>query len=255
VENRRHDDTESIQMTSAPETVLWTMLTGVDAARDHILGAALGLGFRATSGDEEHLYIEVPFSLRKRRRAARLTATVWPAARRADVVWTADPGPLNHEHLASIEERLPEGVIDYYGMEDAALRAGLSLGGRTELRTVVRVLARDETVRAIVRGHLNETAGYIVLTTRRLLVIEASGLGSRTLLDAPHESIEAITLGKRITGETLRVALPPGPIIISRLGHGEGHGIVKSYREEKKDRARFVPSSVGHRLAPDPRNP
>jgi hypothetical protein len=168
------------------------------------------------------------------------------------VAWTADPGPLNHEHLASIEEKLPEGVMDYHGIEDAALRAGLSLGGRTELRAVVRALARDETVRAIGRGHLNEAAGYIVLTTRRLLVIEASGLGSRTLLDAPHGSIEALSLGKRITGETLRVALPPGPIVISRLGHGEGHGIVKSYREEKKDRARFAPSSAGRRLAPGP---
>ena len=254
-ENQRHDHTESIQMTSAPETVLWTMLTGADAARDDIRGAAVESGFRVTHCDEDRINVEIPFSLLKRRRAARLTATVWASARGADIAWTADPGHLNHEHLASIEEKLPEGVVDYHGMEDAALRAGLSLGGRTELRAVVRALARDETVRAIGKGHLNETAGYIVLTTRRLLVIEASGLGSRTLLDAPHESIEAITLGKRITGETLRVALPPGPIIISRLGHGEGHGIVKSYREEKKDRARFVPSSLGHRLAPDPRNP
>ncbi len=242
-------------MTSTPETVLWTMLTGVDAARDHIRGAAVESGFRAASGDEDRINIEVPFSLRKRRRAARLTATVLPSARGADIAWTADPGPLNHEHLASIEETLPEGVMDYHGMEDAALRAGLSFGGRTELRAVVSALARDETVRAIGRGHLNETAGYVVLTTKRLLVIEASGLGSRTLLDAPHGSIEALSLGKRTTGETLRIVLPQGPIMISRLGHGEGHGIVKSYKEEKKDRARYVPASVGRRLTPGSRNP
>ena len=78
----------------------------------------------------------------------------------------------------TIEETLPEGVMYYHGLEDAALRAGLSLGGRTTLRVIVRALARDETVRAIGKGHLNETAGYVVLTTRRLLVIEASGLGS-----------------------------------------------------------------------------
>jgi hypothetical protein len=228
------------------------MLTSADAAQNHIRGAAVESGFRAVFCDEDRINIEVPFSLRKRRRAARLTATVLPSARGADVAWTADPGPLNHEHLASIEEKLPEGVMDYHGIEDAALRAGLSLGGRTELRAVIRALARDETVRAIGKGHLNETAGYIVLTTRRLLVIEAFGLGSRTLLDAPHGSIEALSLGKRITGETLRVALPAGPIVISRLGHGEGHGIVKSYREEKKDRARFAPSSAGRRLAPGP---
>jgi hypothetical protein len=154
-----------------------------------------------------------------------------------------------------MEEALPEGVMYYHGLRDATLRAGLSFDGRTTLRVMVRALTRDETVRAVGRGHLNETAGYIVLTTRRLLVIEASGFGSGTLLDAPHRSIEALSLGKRITGETLRVVLPQGPIVISRLGHGEGHGIVKSYREEKKERARFVPSSAGHSLAPGSRNP
>jgi hypothetical protein len=69
-------------------------------------------------------------------------------------------------------------------------------------------------------------------------VIEASGLGSRTLFDAPHGSIEALSLGKRTTGETLRIVLPQGPIMISRLGHGEGHGIVKSYKEVKQERVR-----------------
>ncbi len=103
-ENQRHDYSGSIQMTSAPETVLWTMLTGVDAARDHIRSAAVESGFRAASFDEGRINIEVPFSLRKRRRAVRLTATVWPSARGADVAWTADPGPLNHEHLASIDK-------------------------------------------------------------------------------------------------------------------------------------------------------
>ena len=242
-------------MTSAPETVSWTMLTGADAARDHIRGAAVESGFRATSFDEDSINIEIPFSLRKRRRAAKLTATVRRSARGADVAWTGDSGPLNHDHLASIEEKLPEGVMYYHGLEDAALRAGLSWGGPTTLRVIVRALARDETVRAIGMGHLNETAGHVVLTTRRLLVIEASGLGSRTLLDAPHGSLEALSLGKRITGEILRVALSAGPIVISRLGHGEGHGIVKSYRDDQKERARFVPSSAGHSAAPGTRSP
>ncbi|MCU1519909.1 MAG: hypothetical protein JWN19_294 [Arthrobacter sp.] len=228
-------------MTSDPETVLWTMLTGVDAARDHVRRAAAESGFRPSSGDEDRINIDVPFSLRKRRRAARFTGAASPSPRGAIIAWTADPEPLNHEHLASIEEKLPEGVMHYHGLEDAALRAGLSMGGRTTLRVIVRALARDETVRGIGKGHLNETAAYVVLTTKRLLVIEASGLGSKTLVDATCESIEAPSLGKRTTGETLRIVLPQGPIVISRLGHGEGHGIVKSYRDDQKERARVVP--------------
>lgn len=231
------------------------MLTGVDAARDHIRRAAVESGLGAPSGDAERINIDVRFSLRKRRRAVRFSGAASPSARGAIIAWTADPGPLNHEHLAGIEEKLPEGIMYYHGLEDAALRAGLSLGGRTTLRVIVCALARDETVRAIGKGHLNETAGYVVHTTKRLLVIEASGLGSETLLDAPRGSIEALSLGKRITGETLRVVLPQGPIVISRLGHGEGHGIVKSYRDDQEEQARVAPSSAGHRLAPGPRKP
>jgi hypothetical protein len=236
-------------MTSAPETVIWTMLTGTDATLDHIRRAAVESGFRAAFCDGDRINIEVPFSLWKRRRTARFTAAVLTSARGTHVAWTADAGSLNHEHLARIEETLPEGVLHYHGVEDAALRADLPLGGRATLRVIVRVLARDEIVRAIGRGHLNETAGYVVLTTSRLLVIEASGLESRTVFDAPHGSIESLSLGKRSTGETLRVVLPAGPVVISRLGHGEGHGIVKSFREEKESRTRFVPSSV--RMPPE----
>jgi hypothetical protein len=227
-------------MTSTPETDLWTMLVGVDAALDHIRRGAGEAGFRPSPGDEDRIDIDVPFSLRKRRRAARFSGAASPSPHGATIAWTGDLGPLNHEHLASIEEKLPDGVMHYHGLEDAALRAGLSMGGRATLRAIVRTLARDETVRSIGKGHLNETAGYVVLTTKRFLVLAASGLGSETLVDVPCESIEAPSLGKRTTGETLRIVLPQGPIVISRLGHGEGHGIVKCYREDQKERASVV---------------
>lgn len=241
-------------MTSAPETVVWTMLAGVDAALDHIRRAAVESGFRPSSGDEERINIDVPFSLRKRRRGVRFTGAASPSPHGAIIAWTADPGPLNHEHLAGIEEKMPEGVMDYQGIEDAALRAGLAIGGRTTLRVIVRALAWDETVRAMGKGHL-DAAAYVVLTTKRLLVLAASGHGSETYVDALCESIEALSLGKRTTGETLRIGLPQGPIVISRLGHGEGHGIVKCYREDQKERARAVESSVRHRLATGSGNP
>jgi hypothetical protein len=209
-ESQHHDYVESIQMTTALETVLWTMLTGVEAALDHIRRVAVESGFRAKSCAEDRTSIDVPFSLSKRRKAVRFTGTALPSPHGAIIAWTAGPGPLNDEHLARTEEELPEGVMCYHGLEDAALRACLSLCGPTTLRVIVRALVRDETVRAIGKGHLNETAGYVVLTPKRLLVIEATGLGSETLVDTPCESIEALSLGKRTTGETLRIVLPHG---------------------------------------------
>jgi hypothetical protein len=133
-----------------------------------------------------------------------------------------------------------------------ALNAGLSLGTKATLGVIAGSLAQEETVRAIGLGHLNETAGYVVLTTRRLLIIEVSGPESRTLLDARHGSIEALSPGKRNTGETLRAVLPWGETTIARLGHGEGYGTIKTYREEQRERARALPSSARRSLAPVP---
>lgn len=48
-------------MSSAPETDVWTMLTGVDAALDHLRSAAVESGFRSSSGDEGVINIEIPF--------------------------------------------------------------------------------------------------------------------------------------------------------------------------------------------------
>lgn len=50
-------------------------------------------------------------------------------------------------------------------------------------------------------------------------------------------SIESILLGKRTSGETLRIMLPGRDLEISRLGHGAGHGISKTLREISVDRA------------------
>jgi hypothetical protein len=94
-------------MTSPPETVLWTMLTGVDADLDHIHGAAVESSFRAPSWDEERINIDVPLSLRKRHRAVQYTGAASPFLHGAIIAGTADPGPLNHEHLANVEESSP----------------------------------------------------------------------------------------------------------------------------------------------------
>jgi hypothetical protein len=64
-----------------------------------------------------------------------------------------------HRSRCRPEGKLPEGFVLYHGLEDAALRAGLSMGGRTMLRVIVRALAQDETVQAIGKGHLNEMQG------------------------------------------------------------------------------------------------
>jgi hypothetical protein len=62
--------------------------------------------------------------------------------------------------------------------------------------------------------------------------------GINLLLDVPHRSISALSLGKKSSGETLRIAASETEIEISRLGHGEGHGIATSFRYIRHEQAR-----------------
>jgi hypothetical protein len=83
---------------------------------------------------------------------------------------------------------------------------------------------------------MNETAGYVVLTTKRFLVIEVSGPETRTFVDAPHGSTEALSLGKRYRATTRAKTWDGGTVdevlscrftarsvfLVRRLGSAEG---------------------------------
>lgn len=128
----------------------------------------------------------------------------------------------------ALEENLPEGFMYYHGLTNAAARAGLSFDGRKVLRDIVCLLDRDEVVRAVGKGQYTDEPGFVVLTARRLVFVPQGAAVSVAVMDVPIESIEAISLGKRISGETLRVALPGTVTEISHLGHAEGQGIATS---------------------------
>jgi hypothetical protein len=229
-------------MVTAPGTVLWTLLTDADQALPLIHRAAEEAGFRTTSRETAEVHIDVPRSLRRRRRPSQLNGSVTSAGRRTEIVWTSKDGESElYEHLLGIEEHLPADIMYYHGLTDAAARAGLSFGEKKAIRDIVCLLDRDEVVRAVGKGHLGDEPGFVVLTGVRLVFVPECAAASEPIMDAPHASIGAVSLGKRISGETLRIALDGGVMEISRLGHGEGHGIATSFRETLKERAR-VPS-------------
>jgi hypothetical protein len=214
------------------------MLTSVDDGLGQIQRAAAEAGFSAETSGPDTIRVHVPFSFFKRQKAARFTGSASSSGRGTDITWTTEtPGHLALEYLAEIEEALPEATLYYHGLMDAAARAGLSFTGRQTPRAIVRMLARGETVRALGKGQLDEKPVYVVLSTRRLLVVETSDQRSGTLLDAPHDLIEKLTLGKRISGETLKL-VTPDTVTITHLGHGEGHGLAKSFREAERERER-----------------
>lgn len=239
---------------TAPKTVRWTILTDADHALPLIHRAAEEAGFSIDDHAATELRVDVPRSLRRRRRASRLTGSATPADRGTEIIWTSEDGQSElYEHLLAVEENLPDGIMYHHGLTAAAARAGLTLSGTKELRDILNLLDRTEVVRAAGKGHLNDEPGFVVLTGSRLVFVPECSAASESTMDAPHESIEALSLGKRSSGETLRLTLAGSPTEISRLGHGEGHGIATSFREAVKERARATPLSPVRRVDNPPR--
>jgi hypothetical protein len=111
--------------------------------------------------------------------------------------------------------------------------------------SLVDHLDPHDVVRAVGKGHLNDEPGFVVLTGTRLKFVPEGTDASAGVTDVAQHSIESIVLGKRSSGETLKITLAGRVLEISRLGHGEGHGIAKSFREAAIDRERTGPAVRG----------
>ena len=225
----------------APQTVLWTVLAGKEEALALLGVAARKNGFRPPSFEAYGVLLEIPRSLRKRRPAARLAGAVTETERGTAIHWSSGEDiQREHGHLLSVEEALPAGKIYYHGMEEACAASGLVFEGRLAFRNVVRSLAGDERVLAVAKGKLASESGIVALTDQRLLFVQNDVLGSPTL-NVPLCSIGGIVLGKKSTGETLRIGIKPATVMISHMGHGEGHGITAKFRKRMNELSRTTP--------------
>jgi hypothetical protein len=207
--------------------------------------AARTNGFRPLH-DAPGILLEIPRSLRMRRPACRLPGAVTETERGTEIHWTGgEDMPRALKHLLGVEEAMPDGKMYYHGMDEASAVSGVVLEGRQAFRNVVRNLGGDEWVLAVAQGKLASEAGIVALTEQRLLFVKGDGLGTARLgtarLDAPLDSGGGLVLGKKSSGETLRIRAGPATVIISQMGHGEGHGITEKFRERMKERARTTP--------------
>lgn len=221
--------------------VLWTMLIDAPRALPLIHKAAADAGFRATITSAQEPVVDVPRSVIQRRRHARLMGSTSSLGTRTVVTWTSDsPYQELYAHLLAIEENLPQGAMYFHGLQDAASRAGLEVDAKTR-RDIVRHLHRNELVRAAGQGQLNGSPGFVVLTDRRLLFVADQAASAELAMDMRDGTIDRLTLGKRISGETLTITSGENTAEISKLGHGEGYGIAASFRSAARERARTSP--------------
>jgi diguanylate cyclase (GGDEF)-like protein len=231
----------------AAEAVRWILPAGFQNALESVGRAAEMSGFAATFPGPAEIRVSVPGSLRRRRRPAELTGYLSRAERGTEIRWVADHvRELRSEALPAIEEHLPDGTLYDHGLAEAAARAGLPPLARADSRNIVGLLSRDEAVRAVGLGAFAGRRGHVILTRQRLLVVQAGVPAPAALLDVCLSSIESLALGKRSTGETIRVLKAGQAVEISRLGHGEGHGIARTFREDSHQRPPSC-DSHGHR--------
>lgn len=211
--------------------VTWTLLTDVPATLVLLQLAADKLGFKAVTLAPTEVVIAAPPSLWTRRRAARLNGLVSSRGAGLEIVWIPDgPDASGAAHLLSLETALPEDVFDYRGVIEAAADAKVAVLGRQDIRSLVNVLRRGETVLAIGSAFHGVEAGKAILTDRRFLFATVVGQSGAPALELPLGAIAGVSLGKKTSGETLTLATARGSHFISNLGHGVGHSFVKRFR-------------------------
>lgn len=212
-------------------------------------------GFRSPSLAETNtVLIEIPRSFRKRRASSLLIGSVSQTDCGTEIIWTCgDNKHRSKHHLLSLEEALPAGTLHYQGIVEAVTASGLVFEGKTIFPNVVDTLGYSESVVAIGTGRLGNIIGVLGLTDQRLLFVEDGILGPQPLLDAPLRSLKALALGKKVTVETLKVVLAQAAILISHMGHSEGHGIAAKFRELRHERTR--PRSSRRTLRPSRSGP
>jgi hypothetical protein len=229
-------------MATISRTVSWTLLADVDEALAHVQQAVGQTDFEVTHTDRRSVTVDVPRAIMKNRWAAKIQGDVTASPGRTDIDWTVEGlGDKHFEHLASIAEHLPEGLLYDHGIPAAAAKLSNRIFGRKEISHLANILDRDEQVHAIGVGQYVNKAGIVALTDKRLLFLEKSMLGSEDMTDFSLSSIGAISLGKKMTGETLTVTHSGTSAVISALGHGQGDAIARTFRQLKEQQAPAAP--------------
>jgi hypothetical protein len=225
-----------MQEGNAHTRVLWRALRDTETSLAVLQHVADEKGFKIISTVTGEIRLIVPASLFKRRSQTTLTGSVSQPGEPLEIAWLVSDR-AQAEHLLSLEESLPDGFMHYHGLVEAASHAGFTLSSRAAPRNVVDSLERREAVTAAGRGQLGDAKVVVALTTQRLLIVEDTTLAPAHI-DLPLGAIERLTLGKKKTGETLALAFAETDIVVSHLGHDEGHGIASTFRQTRKDMER-----------------
>lgn len=189
-------------------------------------------------------------ALLKNRWAAELTIEILEDR----MVWKIDALGDKHEQiLDELLARLPRGMVDDQGVEDAIARLSQSsrVIGKAEITRLATILTPTEHVVVLAIGTFDKKMGALVLTTERIVFFDQAWK-SQDLEEFSIDAIQSLGVSKRVTGETISIAISGRSAEITNVHHGEGEELVAAFREVRDLRAAAtVPLTPGP-LSPGP---
>lgn len=136
--------------------------------------------------------------------------------------------------LADVAEEVGDEAFDDRGVDPAIERLGKAsrLFGRKEVRHLRNVLHASESVLELGQGQYESKQGLVVLTDERIFFFE-KGLGSETVEDFPLTVINSLSIGKKMTGETLKIYSSGNQSEIRSMMPGQADAIVRAFKAAK----------------------
>lgn len=207
-----------------------TILTRATGAQTHqAVLSALAAGGVDILDQANPIRAKSARSLRKNRWAADLTIEVIEDR----MVWTVDAlGDKHDQIIDEMLEQLPHGMVDDQGVADALARLAKSskFFGNAETKRLATVLTPTEHVVALAIGTYEKTMGALVLTTERLVFFDRAYKAQRTE-EFSLDAIQSVGVSKKMTGESINIAIAGRKSEIKDIRHGEGDALVAAFRE------------------------
>jgi hypothetical protein len=208
----------------------WTLFAALSEAPGLLTQAIASTDFNLVSA-KDAVVVEVPRSLRRNRWASRITGQLSASEVGTEIDWVVDGlGNKQADHLFEISEGIPEGLLFDHGLPEALQNVSMRFFGRKEIKYLQFMLDRRETVHAVTVGQFSEKWAIAALTSSRLLFLQKS-VGQEELTSFDLNDIGALSLDKKMAGETLTIRHQGTIATISHMGPGQGEKLARKFRE------------------------
>lgn len=154
-------------------------------------------------------------------------------------------GTAHKKFAAEIIDLLPEEAIYDHGIADALDRTDKSAKffGKAAISDLIDDMQPGEQVAMLTSGNLEKSPGIIVVTNQRIL-IKSRVLNESETKEIKPKSISSLSVGKKMTGESLKMTVSGTDMEISAIPHGRGQELAMVIRQAQAEDATPAPAAA-----------